>query len=381
MTKSNLKLELAKDPELIRFTHSCNGEQWKFNLSIEQYQEREWKLGVESLLGKRNEQLKTGIYHYVLRDHSIETGGSGEAEKYGNIVSSVETFNRIGWSVKNGQVEEVMTACIGGVFTRPQFRKQGYAGEMIKALNKHLDEQLGDKSFTTLYSEVGEYYSRFGYRSFGVPLHYIDVGSNTTSDTPGSLKYLGYNSFDKLAAHEENVYLQQLKLRSGSDEFRDKTIFSMKPDEKIFKWFFDRDIFISNVVHPSHKVENYGVQLDSTNSYIVWYHDWNEEKLMILNIFNENDDLDDLSVLLKAALNEASKYGLKKIVLWDSLFDTMSGNSSYHKNALELIEKFSNVEMFKENSSLSALRAHNQQLNDSKDDLIVWENNRKWCWF
>ncbi len=370
MTKnSDLVLELISDPELIRFTHLENSEAWRSKLTKEQYADREWTIGCESSLGKRKESQDLGVFHYVLRDLSIKSENNHD-----NIVASCETMNRIAWRIdgKEGELTEVICACIGGVFTLPNHRKKGYAAEMINRLNDALDRQLGSKSFTFLYSEVGEYYSKFGYDSFEVPTHSIPTENVSSTKVPKAhYHFLKYDDYQKLV-ESQYLHVKQDLIQNACDT--DKTLVTLAPDIDIFSWFHDRDIFISKILRPEIQLEHFGAVLNQTNDHIIWLHDWNEEKLVIVRIYNENEhDLEAFKKLINIALEEAQLYNFKEITLWDSSL----GGKRHHDEAFEYIRELKGVKTLQPNSSVSAIRLHDKT---QKGDYL-WLNNDKWCWF
>lgn len=372
MTKNNnLVLELISDPEIIRHTHLNNSEAWRSKLTKEQYADREWTIGIESNLGKRKQDEPLGVYHYVLRDLSIPV-----VNKFDNIVASLETLNRRAWRIdgKDGELKQIYSACIGGVFTLAQHRKKGHAAVMINLLNEEVDKQLGKDGFTFLYSEVGEYYSKFGYESFEVPVHSFNAKDTQISSKNSKSEYhnLKYDDYAKLVEVQEKTIKKALIEESHKT---DKTLVTLVPDIDIYSWFHDRDIFISKILRPDVKVEHFGVVLNDSNDHIIWLHDWNSETLVIVKIYNENQhEIKSFEKLISIAIEEAQFYNFKKISIWDS---SLGESKEHHEKALKLIESFADAKTFQSNSSMSAIRLHDK----TPKSEISWENNDKWCWF
>lgn len=371
MTKNNnLVLELISDPEIIRFTHLNNSEAWRSKLSKEQYADRERTIGLQSNLGKRKQDEPLGVYHYVLRDLSIPV-----VNKFDDIVASVETLNRKAWRIdgKDGELKTVYSACIGGVFTLEKHRKKGYAAVMINQLNEKLDKQLGEDGFTFLYSEVGEYYQKFGYESFEVPVHSFPTENISGSKISKSdYHYLKYDDYAKLVEAEEKTIKDAFIEESHTN---DKSLVTLIPDIDIYSWFHDRDIFISKILRPEVKIEHFGAVLNNSNDHIIWLHDWNSEKLVIVKIYNENqDEIKSFEKLISIAIEEAQLYNFKGISIWDS---SLGESKEHHDKALKLIENFEGAKTFQPNSSMSAIRLHDK----TPKNEISWENNDKWCWF
>lgn len=371
MTINNtLELELISDPEIIRYTHMRNAEVWSAKLTKEQYADREWLIGCESRIGRRKGTL--GVFHYVLRDLSLDS-----KTKTDNIVASLETLNRKAWRIKgsNGKLEDVVCACVGGVFTFEEHRGKGYATEMITRLNEKLENQLGKNAFTFLYSEVGDYYSRFGYYNFEVPLHYIPIEAislpKVNKNDYHPLKYEDYQPL--VDAQYDKV---KLGLITKSKTLKhDETLVSLVPNLDIYTWFHDRDIFISKTLKPENEIENFGAVLNGTKDHILWLHDWNSEILTIVRLYNEHQqDVENFKQLLNIAIEEAHKYGFKGINIWHT---TLGEDKSHIEKALEYIEESLGAKTYQENSSISAIRLHD----GTSKEKVFWENNDKWCWF
>lgn len=373
MTKNNnLVLEPISDPEVIRFTHLNNSEAWKSKLTKDQYADREWKIGCESSLGRRKVDEKLGIFHYVLRDLSIQSDN-----KTDNIVASCETMNRRAWRIdeQNGELKEIKCACIGGVFTLKDHRKKGYAAEMITRLNDAVDKQLGPGGFTFLYSEVGEYYSKFGYESHEVPVHTFQPQNSPLAKLPKSdYHFLKYDDYERLV-ESQYKHVRENLIKTSATLDSDRCLVTLVPDIDIYNWFHDRDIFISKVLRPEVQLEHFGAVLNGTNDHIIWLHDWNEDKLVIVRVYNENEhDVKSFEKLISIAAEEAQLYNFKSISIWDS---SLGEDKRHHDEALKLVEQFEGAKTFQPNSSMSAIRFHDK----TAKGHYSWENNDKWCWF
>jgi hypothetical protein len=366
MTK-NFEFELVNDPEVIRYTHLQNSSQWKSKLSAEQYADREWHIGCESKLGKRREADNLGLFHFVLRDKSIQTN-----DKVGDIVAACETMNRKAWRIDpNGELKEVIAPCVGGVFTNENYRGRGYAHVMITKLNEFWDARLDNDGFIFLYSEVGDYYQRFGYNSDEVKLHEIAKLENHEVQEIVSSEYhfLKYEEYTKI------VELQYQKVKNhliAKSKTQDKTLYSLIPSIDIYSWFHDRDIFIASKLKPDEKIEHFGVSLnDGSYDSIVWLHDWNDGHLTIISVSSSSSN--SFKKLIDLAIQEAQRYHLHGIHMWHSAL----GDEQQSAENLKYLETFDGIKTFQENGSRSALRP----LDGAESESYSWEYNDKWCWF
>ncbi|CDR42735.1 CYFA0S10e01706g1_1 [Cyberlindnera fabianii] len=367
MTKHNsLVLELNTDPEIIRFTHFQNSAAWKSKLTVEQYAEREWHIGCESKIGKRDTANNLGLFHFTLRDLSLPSD-----TKTSNIVASCETLNRLGWRIApDSELKEIVAPCIGGVYTIPEHRGKGYAGQMITLLNEYWNERLDKDGFMFLYSEVGSYYEKFGYEDLEVPVHEITIPHDYTPSVENSaFHYLKYEEYQKLVDHRYASVKESLIAKAKKEN---KVLYSLIPSMDIYSWFHDRDLFISQKLHPELKVDHFGVAAgDDTYDHISWLHDWNDHHLTILSVSASSHER--FKELFNYAIKEAQTYDMHSIVMWD----TSLGNEQAYTDALKYIESFEGTKTFQKNGSISSIRA----LDGTTPDKFSWENNEKWCWF
>lgn len=392
----NLKFEENTDPEVIRYTHLKNGVIWKGPLTKEEYADREYVLGHSGICLKGDsaeikEQFPAfhkllGIKYFVFKDEDLPKKG-----KTSQIVSSCETLGRLGYCIhpdSNGKVELTLVICIGGVFTMPEHRGKGYARIMIESLNKYLDSARDDPEappllrhmVINLYSEIGEYYAKTGYSSMHVPLHIITQLDEfferyCDNEVLEEGRYLGFDDYEDLVELQQNQF--QSHLQELHRENPKAFIFTVAPDIDIYKWFAIRDLFI---MEKSKRIKNdlkFGFALRD-NSHIIWHHHWNEDTLIVIKVFINNDTSmrgrqQTLKELLAYAIAETKSAQLKKLVFWDEEIPIKQFPTLFE--LLTELEHESKV--YAENSSLSAVRP---PLGYTSDD-IIWDNNAKFCWF
>ncbi|KAH3688783.1 hypothetical protein WICPIJ_000227 [Wickerhamomyces pijperi] len=370
---SNLVLEQVQDPEVAEFTRRQTAVIWKGKYTVEEYIERDNKTS-NGELSKVDPETWSGLYVFVLKNLDLP-----ETDKFSQIVSSCETINRTVYHVQDGVLQELVSSCIGGVFCLPQHRRKGYSATMIELLNKYWEERLPQKSYMSLYSEVGEYYSRVGYKSFEVPVHKIKLSEDyqVLAADLATLEHLKYEQYEHLISKFD----QDLKsnLINQSKQNNSRVIYSAKPTLSQFTWYHIRDIHACSKIRKdiNKPVENnFGVKLDDSN-YIIWNHEWHGDQLLILKV--QVTSLNNLVQLFQLAMVECHNLKLKEIYLWDSCIDSalreefrgylrgLSGSDSIK------------VEMDLENGSVSAIRPFDETVRENVD--YSWEQNEKWCWF
>ncbi|SCU84985.1 LAFA_0D13212g1_1 [Lachancea sp. 'fantastica'] len=397
--KRNLVFELVLDPEVIKFTHMQNAASWRPDfMTMMDYTQRERMLGsCEVSKADASQEMQTrfpdssqylGIKYYVLKDLDLP-----HTSKTSQIVSSCETLNRVGLAVtpkSQGAVRPVLTACIGGVFTIPEHRGRKYGGEMIKRLNKYLDgissppdaPEFVQDIVTVLYSEVGEFYSKFGYVSRPVPLHTVEAldeildsycGGDSVARKDGY--NIGFDCGDHLIDLEKQEFVQDLQ--KAHSKHPDAFVFSVEPSKDIYKWFHERFLFQKKFLDPESQVE-YGYALNN-GSHVIWHLNyWPDEKaLYILKVYTSGETIAErdanLKDLMARTIQEAKKNGVERLQFWNSELGQQDWSKPFMAS-LQKKEKPSNL--YQENPSLSAIRIANVKPED-----IVWEHNAKFCWF
>ncbi|KAH3901016.1 uncharacterized protein SCDLUD_002482 [Saccharomycodes ludwigii] len=402
--------------ELIQYTHKRNSEAWKSKyLTVADYVKREATLG-ESEIALQHSLVSTstniinpnykkylGLNYFVLEKIAADTTLTNETE---NIVCRCETMNRIGYMKISNKgsyiIIPVLEVVIGAVFTPVEFRGMKYAQELMFQLNNYYDTISREKDegdlflkYKTmiLYSEVGEYYSKFGYSFDHVPVHhlkkldlFLEKYCLDNNDEQKNVHYLGFDGYEDLVNLEQTQIMEKL---SNLELDKNTSAFTAFPDMKIYKWFELRDIYISQfflhyqaaaVDGGSNSVDDlkvselkFGVEIIGNKSHIIWHHAWVDNSLQILKVYTSEDNKErDLVTLFKYAIKEAKKYDLSDIYFWDQeIPETEYPN--FHKVLKETENK---VNLFCENSSLSGIRPSPFVSNEVK-----WENNTKFGWF
>ncbi|SCU97659.1 LADA_0H07492g1_1 [Lachancea dasiensis] len=396
----NLVFEQVTDPEIIRFTHLANASSWQPEfMSREDYAIRERILGSTDISTKHKDvemqkrfaeaSEHLGIKYYVLRDLNLPA-----SSKTSQIVSSCETLNRVGWSItphSQGEAVPVLTACIGGVFTIPEHRGKKYAAEMITRLNQFFDglsSTAGNSGFLKnivifLYSEVGEYYSKFGYVSRPVPLHSVKNLDAVLDSYCGGLQVgpndrdIGFDGCRELEEFEKRSSLKSLKEQHARNP--DSFKFALEPSNDNFKLFHERSLYQKKFLDPG-STARFGYAL-ANGSHIVWHLNYwpHERSLYILKLQinedteNAEDQEKDLKKLLAQAVHEAKEHNVKSLQFWD----TELGQQEWAKPFLGFLQQAEEPSnLYQENPSRSAIRIANVA-----PEKILWVNNAKFCWF
>lgn len=393
----NLSFEQVEDLDVIEFTHAQNGATWTPPfMSNKDYIGRERVLRTSAIgqkdkspeMQKRfpNGSKYLGIKYYVLKDLDLPA-----TSKTSQIVASCETLNRVGLIASpqsEGKIQPALSVCIGGVYTIPEHRRKGYGGQMITRLNQFYDDisqqpdapDLVRTVVITLYSEVGEYYSKFGYSSCHVPVHEVTELDKVVKDYCGGEpeadggKNLDFEGCQSLVERQTREFSQ--RLISLQEKNPNASVFTVEPDSDNFKFFHHRALYHKSFVEPDAPV-TFGYALPN-GSHIVWHHNyWPGTRslyLLKLHISEESSDKEgDFKKLLAHAVSEAKRAKLTVLQFWNSEVGYQPWLATFME-FLKIIEPSSNL--YHENSSLSAIR-----ISGVESENIIWDNNTKFCWF
>lgn len=417
MTKSvdaEYSLTLIEDAETINFTRYQNSLAWKGALTNEEYVMREWTLGKSKIASGDDNRL------YVFGFHRSDDPKT--------LFCSVELLVRQAWSfTKDGDEvvkHNISSGCIGGVFTYPEYRGKGYARIMIDKLVELAKTQyIGSLGFLFLYSEIGEYYAKNGFKSFEVLLTHVPLTIDTKDN--GYEAYISglglkvepikYHHFEPLY-EVFNKYQSQKITSLVSQDSKDRI--SINPNSHFVDWFHLRSKYISH--HNFHKCEPkiddlnesyelikskfdtiqpevFGLKLvddDGTMiGFVVWTYEWSfnsklnqpENYITIINLFVD-DSKYELFKYEKILINLCKKFveqkhlfkdvkqnDLLKISLWQS--EVTPELISY------LIDEFKATNNHENGSRSAILMMDDAEDKKLKNGDIVWEINSKLPWF
>lgn len=410
ITGDDYRLVNVTDQDKVNFTRLQNSQSWKGQLSTDNYIEREYVLGKSKIaLSDKNRLLV-----FMLQDIK------NPEDKLCSVELLIRQSWKFTWDKYTDKVvkKNILSACIGGVFTYSEHRGKGLAKIMIdKVVELSKSQYVGADGFTFLYSEVGEYYARNGFRSFGVPLLNFPL-SQTGEDYDAIVKQdeddiqlIKYHDFQGLM----EIYNKQFETEMLNKTKKDhKTRVSIDPSLDFIDWFHLRAKFISHKLFHRHldidsslpydelikkfqtiDPTNFGIQiktkLGQLIGFISWTYDWNLTKT------NTYENYVTVLKIVTMPQFDNLKYSIKLIKLMKTYLEHMNAaNDEVHGNFVKTIiwesEISNEVKDFLlteykgtdgiENGSRSAILINN----DKEDKLLgtgdlIWENNTKLPWF
>lgn len=396
---ADFELVQLDDQDEIAYTRLQNSSAWKGVLSTDDYILRDVALGKSKIALSKVNRLLVFALRSRLRPKDL----------FCSIELLIRELWRFEWDDASNTVSKknVLSGCIGGVYTAPVHRGKGLARIMVDQLVElGKSTYLGPDGFTFLYSEVGEYYARNGFKSFHVPITQIPLKAGNLPFKPGSdANLVEYHQFQDLFDAYNKHFSSDIESKVAKDH---KTRISVNPTADYIDWFHLRAKYIAyilfggpkdidfhadsyeSIVKKLQKVkpEVFGIRLDSSGvlaGFVAWTYDWakNDDgsysiNATIIKLFVDDASHDYTTTAIK--LIELAKGYLEqnhpnavKLSIWESEIGLDVQN--------HLLLKLGAVGGV-ENSSRSAILYNNASDDEAlRNGEIVWEDNSKlpWC--
>lgn len=312
--------------------------------------------------------------------------------------------------------KDVLCGCVGAVFTYKEYRGRGLALIMIDLLveTAKKPEVLGEEGFIFLYSEVGEYYNRNGFKSFPVNLaKYPLVSKNTPYQKPQNVDLIQFHQFREVFDVYQQQFDSELRAKVANDRIERV---SVAANEEYVDWFhlrakylgvkfFDKKLGSWNFANET--IESlaekfadtrprvFGLRMNSPSTgllqgFIVWTYDfeYNPENgdfdtqiTVIKKFVAQGNDYDNtikalftyMNDYLEAHHDEEEMSNFKDVKVWES---------EISPSFIEYMKKNLSAKTGIENTSRSALMMNKKEDDmKMKDGDIIWEENTKLPWF
>ncbi|KAI9997560.1 hypothetical protein PInf_001480 [Phytophthora infestans] len=219
----------------------------------------------------------------------------------------------------SGEVERGYSYQVSSVFTLPDFRKRGLASFFLTEVANQL-EKLPKPLISVLYSDVGPtFYDKLGWKCHPSKAATLEVDHPQNATTAAtSIKLESMFLDDNLATFLETDNARLVAELSG-DKFEKKEAFLILPTRDSIEWQFINGVHYARVAGFEGLPTCCGVKLND-NAFLLWWHNLKESTLYVSRArFPDSGDNAAAAtrVLLDAALQEARKLKLKKVVIWD----------------------------------------------------------------
>lgn len=264
---------------------------------------------------------------------------------------------------------------IASVFTPPQYRGHGLASHLLKEVQKLVDQTA---ECGALYSDIGRsFYTKLGWKDYSSQQLVFHLEKDFQAPAKvDDVALLTETEITTLCAKDIDVLKR--KFQQLADTKDGKTCVTFLPAPTQFSWHFARVAFMAKALRGVENVEHHGAQTSDGSSWIYWDHDLREKKLKIMRIVTQESDSRekreaDIEALLKAALAEASAWGLPKMGVWSPGRETSAAAMNiWHEVGSTLALSF---------ESRSADSIPSLRWKGGKDvSEIVWENNEYFAW-
>ncbi|KAI1775670.1 hypothetical protein F4818DRAFT_384750 [Hypoxylon cercidicola] len=268
----------------------------------------------------------------------------------------------------DGATRQEQGYCICSVITDSKYRGRGLASVLLKNVAEWLDG-AGNAKASMLYSDVGEFYVSKGW-------DVLDAFQSTLT-VPPSLPREELHGLPKsrLLTSDDLPDLCERDVESLKNEFRSSepaagtVLVTVLPTSPLITWLQSRADFMNAKTHG--KVpETKGTICDGADAWMYWYHDLRHDRLIVQRA-KVPENLGDTAVtealakLLIDTLNEAAKWELQKVVIWNP--------GPELRDAMEFLAVKMKVNVMnekRENSEIPCLRWHGGK----KSRITVWPN-------
>jgi hypothetical protein len=303
-------------PAQQKLAWELNGVSWATPMSIPDYVRRETHLSQQEL------SKDGGSRYWILHP-------KGQPNE---IVAGCECTRKTIFVRPPGPdsaVADQTAYAIASVYTNPAYRRLGMAARMLHLLQGEMDR---DSAASALYSDIGKlYYAQLGWPPFpSQQATLLLLKENAAFASPADTKPLTLNDLPALCARDAAGLRARLSSPDAHEAAPGATLVAFAPTFAQLAWQLARVEFMAGVLHPGREVQRRGAMMPDGRAWVVWDHDWREKKLKIARIAAPGVEsgaklVAAVTALLQAALEEASAWGLGKVLVWNPDVNTTLG--------------------------------------------------------
>ncbi|KAG7383583.1 hypothetical protein PHYPSEUDO_003564 [Phytophthora pseudosyringae] len=276
----------------------------------------------------------------------------------------------------SGEIERGYSYQVSSVYTLPEFRKRGLAGFFLTEVAKQL-EKLPRPLISVLYSDVGPtFYDKLGWKCHPSKMATLDVNQPrnlNAGNSNGELETMFVD--DKLAKFLETDNARLVQELSG-DKFQRREAFLVLPTRDSVEWQFVNGVHYARVAGFDEPPSCCGVKMND-DAFVLWWHDLKGSTLYVNRArFPDSGDNAEATTraLLAESLQEARKFKLTKVVIWDPPSGLVSDE----------VRRLLEIEVTERELSLSsAMVFHHGAIGgeeSSEATLPHWFSNEKYAW-
>ncbi|CAG8974923.1 hypothetical protein HYALB_00006710 [Hymenoscyphus albidus] len=356
---------------------TLNSKNWGTNLSLPDYLER------EEHLSNMPQTRDGGITHWILTDKTLP-------ENSRPILSSCESLRRHAIiSYPNGTTKEVITHGIGSVFCSPDYRGRGYAGRMLSLVREILrthQKDIAECPFSILYSDIGKkFYSGLGWKVFAsshisIPALRNDTGTTngttngTANGTTVTATPLTSQELPDLIA-QDCTSLKALVPKIAKST--NKPSLAIYPDAQTIEWHHLRESFMASKLFPNRPLPTINGAISTgdpgSRVWIIFTRVFGDKFYILRLVMEDSTDsasnAEKLSSVLNIAREEAAKWDLNSVVLWN-VSDVVKNLLARARVAYQSEER--------ETDSIPSLMWYGD--GEGGPDAVEWVANEKFAW-
>jgi GNAT superfamily N-acetyltransferase len=311
---------------------------------------------------------------------------------------------------RSGDVERGFSYHVSSVYTLPAFRRRGLAASFLTHVAEQL-AQLPNALLSVLYSDVGpSFYDKLGWRCHPskTATLYVDRPRNSHDNAATDSVCTGSgvepepmfldDGLDEFLRADNARLLQELK----SDRFQGREAFVVLSSRDSVEWQFVNGAEYARVAGFAELPKCCGVKVDE-NAFVVWCHNLKDSTLYVLRARFPDPDVEVATTtsattatgtattsatgtatttattaaavattraLLDAAMQEARKFKLQKVAVWDP------PSGLLHAHVRRELE----MEVGERTLSLSSAMVLNGGAADEQGSLPHWFCNEKCAW-
>ncbi|GMF22695.1 unnamed protein product [Phytophthora fragariaefolia] len=274
----------------------------------------------------------------------------------------------------SGEIERGYSHHIGSVFTLPEYRKRGLATLFMKEVAKELGKLPG-ALVSVLYSDIGPtYYDKLGWKLHPSKMATLGVAqphSTKLSESEVAIESLFLD--DKLDAFfqvDNARFVEEL----SDARFGGKEAFVVLPTRDSLEWQFCIGVHFARVREYDEPPSRCGVKVDK-DAFAIWCHNLKESTLYVVRArFPETGEraAETTRLLLNAAFEEARRFKLTKVAIWDPPPALLIDDVRSHLE-IEFEEREDSL-----SSAMVFSRGSGQ--GDGNSVLPYWLGNEKYAW-
>ncbi|KAI9164086.1 hypothetical protein HJFPF1_05722 [Paramyrothecium foliicola] len=284
------------------------------------------------------EHGKALSHHALLRDKGVRFWCVSVADDPLSVLAMCGTLRRPLLVRDSQSVREEDGYCIYMVATHSQYRRLGLANMVLKKVTEWLDGESGAAA-SMLYTSIGDFYVRLGWEM--IPSVASIITSSTGSFCVGDRTDLPSS---RLLADDEIPHLCHRDVKDLKHKFEEATVaidevqLAVIPSPDMINYLhFWGDVLNLKIRNKSSEI--HGAICEAADAWIYWHHSL--DKLVITRVRTPPDGTqgspEALASLLLHALEEAQKWDLPKITIWEPSNEVLG--------ALEIIERNPGVEV------------------------------------